>query len=582
MIPHTMKTVYQILTKSEQISIDDWLTLEKKVKKFVSWFTIITYLHENVFYFYLVVPSPIARLLDNHPNFLFKPSKLPSAFFRSSRFTLKTINLKKYSSLFSIIEEKKFKQKKGLKFTQITFYKHFPSHYNISFTYKKNEEYKTESFLSFSTPYSILELDFSSHHFYKIKKQPKFINPYQIKPLLDLDSESAIFEVDLFPYSTQPLFLPVEKLELSNHSLVVGQTGTGKSKLIEIIISQLMRSPDLPYNLVLLDPHLTLVNSLKEKFPTTATTIDFFTSSIPLFPSSTQPQTATELTIMLFKTLLQNQFNPYLQRLLRYVLFTLYATNEASLTNLNKFLTEDDLKEKIIKKIPATYDHLKHFFATEFIKYQTQYYETAFIPIISLLEELEFLPHLQDLKNQELDKIINKTPLLLFSLDKLRLGETNTKLISGLIIQQIFLLAQAHKLQKPTLLIVDEAPLVENEAFATILSQSRKFNLSLMLSYQYLNQTEAKLLESLQANIYNYFVFKTSGEDAKLITNLIDLKLEESSKDKTNEIDNMSTDKLDKLKTQLITSLDPRNLFVRLFCQNKFLPAFKAKTITIS
>ncbi|NOY14625.1 MAG: ATP-binding protein [bacterium] len=566
-----MAITYRILTKSDKISTQDWLTLEKKIKPFTSWFTITVKLENNTFYFFLTTAKPLDLVLSNHPTFLFKPLPHKEAFKTKAKLAFKPAS--RFPSLFATIEKNKLKHSKQLTLFQISWHKLIFTHYRLSYTYLKNSKLETSASISFSPPYPIISLDFSSHHLYKIKKHPKFTNPHKIKSLLTNTPDQKIFEVDLFPHFSQPLYLSIDKLDLTKHSLIVGQTGTGKSKLIELITSRLTNQSSFPYHIIFIDPHLSLAQTIHAKYPDRSTFIDFLNSSVPLFPTLSQPQTATELTILLFKTLLADQFNPYLRRLLRYILFTLYLTNSASLENLNRFLTEEDYKNQFIDKLPDQYDHIRHFFDTDFIKYQTQYYETAFIPIVSLLEELNFLPKITANNQKPLAHLINSSPITLFALDKLRLGSLNTKLISGLITQQIFLLAQAGRFKKPILLIIDEAPLVENEAFATILSQSRKFNLSLMLSYQYLNQTHPSLLESLKANVYNYFVFKVSDNDAKLITNLIELKTKKPTAGKADS---------SKLQLKLLTSLNPRHLFVRLFHSDKFYPAFKAKTAFIN
>ena len=94
------------------------------------------------------------------------------------------------------------------------------------------------------------------------------------------------------------------------------------------------------------------------------------------------------------------------------------------------------------------------------------------------------------------------------------MGEKVVKTIAGLLIQQIFLLAQARAFSQKIILIIDEVSVVQNPALASILSESRKFGLSVILTQQYFGQIEKNIQDSIFTNIYNYYVFKVSEEDA--------------------------------------------------------------------
>ncbi len=566
-----MITTYQIFTKSKHLKPKDWLTLQASLKSFVSSFTLYTVIKNQNLIFYLTTPTDISASLSNHPNFFFKKTNRSTLPIIQKSLKLK-INLPNHN-LFDLISTSQIK--KSLRFHSliITYHKYPLPFYitTLSFT-NPNHQLITTHYLSFKPPFHLLDLNFNINHTFTLKTLPNFTNPPTIKSLLTSSLTHAIAQVDLFPYDLNPYYLPITNLDLTKHSLVVGQTGTGKSKFLQLLISKLLETNPLSFHLILIDPHLKLAQAIKKYFPHKTQLIDYLTTSTSLFPTSTTPQTATELTLLLFKTLIKDQFNPYLQRLLRYTLFVLYTTSSISLTNLLRFLTQEDYKNQTLNRLPSKYDHLKHFFDTDFNRYQTAFYDTTFMPIISLIEELNFLPTLDSTSPASLVDLINSTPCLLFALDQLKLGSTNTKLISGLLVQQIFLLSQANKLNHPTLLIIDEAPLIENAAFATILSQSRKFNLSMILSYQYLNQAQPDLTNSLKTNIYNYFIFKTSDTDAKLLNNLIQLKINTSNQNPLHQ---------DRLQTKLITSLNPRHFIARIFYNHKFYPAFKAKTLTI-
>ena len=73
------------------------------------------------------------------------------------------------------------------------------------------------------------------------------------------------------------------------------------------------------------------------------------------------------------------------------------------------------------------------------------------------------------------------------------MGEKVVKTVAGLLIQQIFLLAQANAFNQRVILIIDEVSVVQNPALASILSEARKYNLFVFLTQQYFGQIEEDL-----------------------------------------------------------------------------------------
>jgi hypothetical protein len=200
------------------------------------------------------------------------------------------------------------------------------------------------------------------------------------------------------------------------------------------------------------------------------------------------------------------------------------------------------------------------------------------MPILTLLDELTFLPISNFQDAESLEDIINGHSLVFLSLHQMSLGSKATKLIAGLLIQQIFLLAQGRKLKKKLLFIIDEVSVVQNDSLAAILSEARKYGLSLILTQQYLNQVDEYILRSIVTNVYNYFLFKISEDDAKVLANNLEFDFpEDILNSKYLEKGLLETD----LKLKMMTTLNPRECLVRFYGQGKLRPVFKARTMDI-
>lgn len=247
-----------------------------------------------------------------------------------------------------------------------------------------------------------------------------------------------------------------------------------------------------------------------------------------------------------------------------------------SLETLQTFLVDITARKEILadQKISPS---IQQFFDTDFSEMQTKYYEIAIMPILTLLDELTFLPISNFQDSLSLQELVDNNAAVFLSLNKILLGEKATKLIAGLLIEQLFLLAQSKVLKKKLLFIIDEVSVVQNESLASILSEARKFNLFLFLTQQYLNQVEKPILESILTNVYNYFLFKISEDDAKLLINNLEFDFPD---DQLKSAKEKGLDQKD-LKIKMITTLNPRECLVRVYGNEIFYPVFKAKTIDI-
>ena len=77
------------------------------------------------------------------------------------------------------------------------------------------------------------------------------------------------------------------------------------------------------------------------------------------------------------------------------------------------------------------------------------------------------------------------------------------------------------------------------------------------------------------SNVYNYFVFKISDEDAKILVKNMDINFSDDVLTKQKEKGFSDED----LKRNLLTTLNPRECVVRVFADGKFYPCFKGKTM---
>lgn len=119
-------------------------------------------------------------------------------------------------------------------------------------------------------------------------------------------------------------------------------------------------------------------------------------------------------------------------------------------------------------------------------------------------------------------EIMDKKKILLVNLAKGRLGDINSNLI-GLIIVGKILMASLSRVDSmggglpPFYLYIDEFQNVTTPSIATILSEARKYKLSLNIAHQFIAQLEDDIKDAVFGNVGSLSVFRVGAEDAEFL-----------------------------------------------------------------
>ena len=569
---------FELFIQNEKLLAPDWQRFVENITEYDKKPTLEVVFDINTVEFYLYTHKDLSLLGTKLEGFLLKPTDKQLTMGGDALYKKMWFKLSSHKTIVECREMEEINkgrqiQKIIIQFHQILFTKIYEV--KIYLKNKKGDGYYS-SYFSLTNPLYIFEFDFKKNSKLKRKSAPLFLRIDEAAKLFTPIKKEAFLEVFGFPQFSSPIFFPLKNFELNKHTLTVGQTGVGKSKFIELFVKEIVRCGlSDEYRIIIIDPHATLYPQFLNA--PSKINLDFIRSSCELFPAFSEPKIATELTILLFKTLLKDQFNAKMERVLKYVVYILFLKNNMTLYNLKKFLIVLEFRKGILEGLAEEYDYLVHFFETEFVELQTKFYEVAIMPILVLIDELNFIPAFSRASPNTLESILAHNFLTCFSLNRIFLGEKATRLIAGLIIQQVFLIAQRKLINRKIILIIDEVSIVENESLISILSEARKFNLSLFLSQQYLTQISPDLLRGILSNVYHYFVFKVSDEDARILTKNLQMKFPDEILTKEKE-KGLSEDDL---KRDVLVNLNPRECLIRIFFRLKFYPCFKGKTMEI-
>jgi len=449
------------------------------------------------------------------------------------------------------------------------FFKNLAHNYNVS------------SKTVFSLPSSLLSVDFLTNTKYLRKKQPIYLDIQKTLHIMRGEPLDAVFEVDTFPFLPKNYYLPLQSYDFDKHSFIIGASGSGKSKLISLMIKRLNTVAGLRnnYRFVIIDPHASLESDLHDISQSQVISFKGRDDGAELFGGSQSDiSAAVELTGTLFKSLLEDQYNPEVERVLRFSLFVLMTAQVMSLDKLKRLLLDIEFRNQLLAHVENYVPpNIVQFFKTDFAELRTQSYTTAILPLVSLVDEMQLQPSLaeQNENISSLNKIINNNFLTVFSLNKISMGEKVVKTVAGLLMQQIFLLAQAHSFNEKIILIIDEVSVVQNPAMAQMLAEARKYNLSIFLTQQYFGQIDKELQDAIFANVNNYYVFRVSEEDARSLEGNLTIEIPKEilllEKEKgSNE---------SQVRTRMLTGLNMRECLLRLSSNGQILPCVKTRTL---
>ena len=338
------------------------------------------------------------------------------------------------------------------------------------------------------------------------------------------------------------------------------------------MVNKIYDNPEyrMKYKIVVIDPHSSLeedIGGLEN-----STVIDFQTNknSIDLFMNSKNNIVSEiEILITLFKSLMDNEYNSKLERVLRHSLYLLIYIERVNLKNLRDLISETEFRNKIINKYKSILpEPIVNFFLKDFNDLKNKSHQEAISPIISFIDEMTIFPVFnKNSKLQSLEEVVKNNFLSIISLNEGIIGEKTTKTISGLVMGQMFNLIQKRVIDEHIIFIIDEVAIVQNPIIKRFLSESRKYNLSVILSGQYFNQVDEDIQKAIFANVVNYYTFRVAREDAVFLSR--NMQMEVAVHDSFFA------------KIKILTGLANRECVLRVSNEGKVLPAFKAKTLDV-
>ena len=320
------------------------------------------------------------------------------------------------------------------------------------------------------------------------------------------------------------------------HIYIIGKTGVGKSTLLENMIIEDIRAGR---GVAFLDPHGESAEKILDYIPEERVEdVIYLDPSDSRFPIAFNPLEQVDPE---FRHLVASGMMGVLQKIwadawsarMAYIMNnTLLALLEypgTTLLGIMRMLNDAVYRKEVVDNLKDPV--VKGFWTNEFARYSQKFETEATAAIQNKVGQFVSNPLVRNILGQahssiDLRKVMDEGKILIVNLSKGRIGEDNSALLGAMIITKLQLAAMSRvdtpeKDRRDFYLCVDEFQNFATESFANILSEARKFRLSLTVANQYLRQLDQEgkstVKDAIFGNVGTMIIFRVGAEDGEFI-----------------------------------------------------------------
>jgi len=359
--------------------------------------------------------------------------------------------------------------------------------------------------------------------------QAKKAEPPQDLPKAGAQDVSA-FGITNYHNSFQPFGILYK--DRRRHLYTVGKSGTGKSKLLELLIKNDIMSGK---GVGVLDPHGDLIDSVLKMIPQNRIDdVVYFDPGDVSFPIAFNPienvgeEYKMQVTIgfiQIFKRLFGSNWSDRLEHVLRYTLLALLDSEGTTILSIQKMLTDKNYRQKIVGRIKDSV--VKSFWVSEFASWSEKFDAEAITPLLNKVGQFVSTKMVRNIIAQpkssfNINDIMNDGKILLLKVSKGLLGEENSSLIGSIVITKMYQAAMQRaqipeEQRRDFYFYVDEFQNFATESFGEILEEARKYHLSITIAHQHMGQLPDYMVKTVFGNVGSMISFRVGADDAKIL-----------------------------------------------------------------
>ena len=361
----------------------------------------------------------------------------------------------------------------------------------------------------------------------------------------------------------------------SRHVYIIGQTGAGKSGLLELFA---LSDTFCNQGYCIIDPHGDFaINNLRFVPKSRINDVVYFNPADREYPvafnplelsdPSRKPNVCSEV-IGVLKRMFGESWGPRLEHILRYTLLALLDRPETTLLDISRLLTDKDFRKETLDYCQDV--TVLQFWKHEFGQWNEKQVNESIAPVLNKVGAFTANPIIRNIIGQpkssfDVRKIMDEGKILVVNLSKGLIGEDNAGILGAFLVTKVQLAAMSRsdipdvKDRRPFYLYVDEFQNFATDSFAVILSEARKYGLNLTVANQYISQMTDSVRDAVFGNVGTTISFRVSADDAPILSKQFEPTFEAAD----------------------LLQMNNRNFVISMIIAGEKAPAFSATTLSI-
>ncbi len=321
------------------------------------------------------------------------------------------------------------------------------------------------------------------------------------------------------------------------HVYIVGKTGVGKSTLLENMAIADIRSGK---GIAIIDPHGELAEKLLDYIPEDRLDdVIYFNPADMEHPIAFNPmeQVGNEFRHLVasgimgvFKKIWVDAWSARMEYILNNTLLALLELPNSTLLGVLRMFAEPPYRKKIVDNLQDPV--IKAFWQNEFARYSQKLETEALAAIQNKVGQFVSNPLIRNILGQSrstinMREIMDTGKIFIANLSKGKMGEDNSALLGAMIISRLQLAAMSRvdipeDKRRDFFMYVDEFQNFATDSFASILSEARKYHLSITLAHQYIGQLvsndgNTKVRDAVFGNVGTIITFRVGAADGEFL-----------------------------------------------------------------
>lgn len=314
------------------------------------------------------------------------------------------------------------------------------------------------------------------------------------------------------------------------HMYIIGKTGMGKTTMMEnMVLHDIYRGNGVG----IVDPHGDFAEKIIDYIPprrindvvylNPADTDNPVGFNILEVKDEKQKHLVAAGLMGIFKKIWPDVWSSRMEYILNNTLLALLDYQGSTLLGINRMLADKKYRRRVVSQLKDPV--VKAFWQNEFANYNDRYMNEAVAPIQNKIGQFLSASIIRNMVAQvkstiDIKQLMDNQKIFIMNLSKGRIGEDNSRLLGGMLITKIQLAAMERvdipeKDRKDFFLYVDEFQNFANPSFANILSEARKYRLSLILAHQYVKQLDELVADAVFGNVGSIVAFRVGGPDSE-------------------------------------------------------------------